>query len=216
MSGAWKIRNSDLPALLIDGSKAWSKTIVLAHGAGAPMDSEFMNFFSQYLSSKRFRVVRFEFPYMSARRSAQTKRPPDRPEVLQKVWRDVISHFGPNDLIIGGKSMGGRIASMVADQTGVKGLICLGFPFHSRGRLVKDRVIQLTELSTPTLICQGTRDRLGNATEVATYKLSHAIQLHWLKDGDHDFCPRKKSGFTKQSNWQEAAKAIESFACSLS
>ncbi|MCP5367196.1 MAG: alpha/beta fold hydrolase [Hyphomicrobiales bacterium] len=200
------------PDLLLDGDAAAPVTVALAHGAGAPMDSPFMAAFAQGLAERGLRVARFEFPYMAGRRAAGSKRPPDRAPVLEAAWRAVIDHLGPGRLVIGGKSMGGRIASMVADDAGVRGLVCLGYPFHPPGRPEKTRVAHLETLRTPTLILQGTRDPLGNADEVPGYPLSPAIRVHWLADGDHGLKPRKASGRTEAGNWAEAMDAIAEFA----
>ena len=108
--------------------------------------------------------------------------------------------------------MGGRIASLIADEARVQGLVCLGYPFHGQGRPIKsERIAHLEYLETPSLICQGTRDALGNKKEVKKYKLSKAICIHWLEDGDHSFTPRRASGLTEQGNWQNAIEAIIKF-----
>ena len=200
------------PTLLFDGPKDAALTIALAHGAGAPMDSPFMAEFAERLGGEGFRVARFEFPYMIKRRETGSKRPPDRAPVLLDTWRAVIAELGAGNLVIGGKSMGGRIASMVADETGVRGLVCLGYPFHGPGKPMNpDRLAHLEHLKTPALFCQGTRDTLGSAEDVKGYTLSKAIQLHWLEDGDHGFKPRKVSGLTEAENWQSAIQAIAGF-----
>lgn len=204
-----------IPDFLIIGPETSKTTIALAHGAGAAMDSPFMAAFADGLARRGFRVARFEFPYMAGRRTTGRKRPPDRAPVLIETWNAVIRHFGAEGLIIGGKSMGGRIASMVADEKDVRGLVCLGYPFHAPGRPEKTRTEHLTSLKTPALFLQGTRDSLGNKDEVAGYALSPAIGLHWLEDGDHGFKPRKKSGRTEIQNWREAIDAISAFATSL-
>jgi hypothetical protein len=202
-----------MPELLVNGPDDAPLTIALAHGAGAFMDSPFMTEFAEKLGTEGFRVARFEFPYMIKRRETGTRRPPDRAPVLLDTWRAVIDELGADNLVIGGKSMGGRIASMVADETGVKGLVCLGYPFHGPGKPMNpDRLAHLENLKTRALFCQGTRDTLGTADEVGGYTLSKAITLHWLEDGDHGFKPRKKSGLTEAGNWQSAIRAIAEFA----
>ena len=143
------------------------------------------------------------------------RRPPNPASILLANWQSVIESLGPERLIIGGKSMGGRIASMIADETGVRGLACLGYPFHPPGRLEKLRVDHLQALKTPTLILQGTRDPFGSLEEVPGYPLSPAIRLHWLEDGDHGFTPRKLSSRTETQNWNEAISALAGFAATL-
>lgn len=187
-------------------------TFVLAHGAGAPMDSAGMTFFASALAERGFNVARFEFPYMRARRTEGKRRGPDRPPVLLDTWRRVIEQLGDERLVIGGKSMGGRIASMVADETGVDALVCLGYPFHPPGKPEKLRTAHLRDLRTRTLILQGTRDPFGKPEEVAGYELSDSIRVEWIEDGDHSFKPRKKSGRTEAQNLTEAVEQMARFA----
>jgi hypothetical protein len=194
-----------------DGPPEAPATVILAHGAGAGMDSPAMTAFAEGLAAAGLHAVRFEFPYMQRRRESGNRGGPDRAPVLLETWRQVIESFDRRRLIIGGKSMGGRIASMVADDAGVRGLVCLGYPFHPPGRPEKLRTEHLAGLQTPTLIVQGTRDPFGNAGEVSGYDLSPAISLHWLEDGDHSFKPRKSSGRTLEQNLEEAIAAIVSF-----
>ena len=209
------------PPLLLDGPDDAPLTIVLAHGAGAPMDSTFMAAFAEELAAEGDRAARFEFPYMAERRRTDTKKPPARAHVLLDTWRAVIGELGGDGLVIGGKSMGGRIASMIAAEmedagTGVRALVCLGYPFHGPGRPMNpDRLVHLENLKTPALICQGARDTLGNAEDVAGYALSPAIFVHWLEDGDHGFKPRQASGLTEDGNWRSAISAIVRFLGAL-
>jgi len=211
-----------LPDLLIDGPADAPVTVALAHGAGAPMDSAFMVVFAEGLAVRGLRCVRFEFPYMHERRVDGKKRPPNRAPVLLETWRAVIDHLGPRNLVIGGKSMGGRMASMVAreledEDAPVKGLVCLGYPFHPPGKPEKaeGRMAHLLDIKTPTLILQGTRDTFGTIDQVPDFPLSKSIDVQWLEDGDHGFKPRKKSGRTEEQNWHEAIDAIHAFALEL-
>jgi predicted alpha/beta-hydrolase family hydrolase len=116
------------------GGHAKATTIALAHGAGAPIDSPFLDYFAKGLGEHGFRVVRFNYPYMAAKLATGKAKPPDREPVLRETWLTVIEKLGPKGLVIGGKSMGGRIASLVADEAGVAGLVCLGYPFHPVGK----------------------------------------------------------------------------------
>jgi predicted alpha/beta-hydrolase family hydrolase len=191
------------PDFLVDGPDGGT-TLILAHGAGAPMDSAFMDAVARGVANEGIRVVRFEFPYMAARRTS-TRRGPDREAVLLQTWRDVIEQFDAASVVIGGKSMGGRVASMVADESGVAGLVCLGYPFHAPGRPEKPRIDHLRELRTPALIVQGTRDHFGPREEVEAYPLPSTITFLWLEDGDHDFKPRSASG---HSHGEHVASAI--------
>ncbi len=202
-------------SLLIDGPADSPVTIVLAHGAGAGMDTEFMDFFAAGLAKEAFRVVRFEFPYMAERRRTGKRRPPDREPVLRETWHQVIGSLDAETLVIGGKSMGGRMASLVADEAQVAGLVCLGYPFHPIGKPERLRTEHLEGIRTPTLIVQGERDTLGSREEVAGYELSKSIQIHWLGDGDHSFKPRKKSGGTLEGNWRDGIEAVVEFVRGL-
>ena len=158
------------------------------------------------------RVIRFEFPYMQRRRETGKRGAPDPPRVLMQSFRDAIEEAGGSrGLVIGGKSMGGRIASMVADDAGVLGLVCLGYPFHPPGKLEKTRTSHLESLRTPTLILQGTRDSFGSLEDVRGYKLSKAIQIEWLEDGDHSFKPRVRSGRTEADNVRAAVALAAEF-----
>ena len=197
--------------LLIDGPKRAKHTIALAHGAGAAMDSEFMEFIAKGLAKQGFRVVRLEFPYMAERRKTGKQRPPDREPVLRETWHKVIRSLGAENLVIGGKSMGGRIASLIADEAGVAGLVCLGYPFHPTGKPEQLRIEHLKTIKTKTLILQGERDPFGNKAEVAGYKLSKAVRIEWLPDGDHSFKPRVASGATQEENWEKAVETIAEF-----
>lgn len=187
---------------LFDGPQDANVTILLAHGAGAPMDSASMTAAAQALASVGFRVARFEFGYMASRRTAGGRKPPPRAETLNPEYHAAIAELGAGGpLIIGGKSMGGRVASMVADDLfsadKIAGLLCLGYPFHPPAKPQQLRTRHLAALQTPTLICQGTRDEFGTRDEVAGYALSGRIEILWLEDGDHDLKPRKSvSGFT--------------------
>lgn len=204
---------------LVDGPARAPLTLVLAHGAGAPMDSPFMNAVAAGIAKNGFRVLRFEFPYMRARRDEGRKKPPDRGPVLEQAWRDAIGEAagkkGPASVAIGGKSMGGRIASMVADEAGVAGLVCLGYPFHPPGQPEKLRVAHLEGLETPTLIVQGERDAFGTRDEVSRYPLSMKIRILFLPDGDHSFKPRVASGRSEKQNLDEAVALVSGFLGSL-
>ena len=175
-----------------------------------------MNAIAAGLAANGFRVARFEFPYMAQRRESGKGRPPDREPVLRETWLKVVETLGPDRLVIGGKSMGGRIASLVADEAAVAGLVCLGYPFHPVGKPSQLRVEHLRTIKTPTLIVQGERDPFGTRDEVAAYGLPSAIRIKWLVDGDHSFKPRKKSGVSEQQNLETAIDEIRSFLTQLS
>ncbi len=188
-------------------------TLILAHGAGAPMDSQWMAEMAERLAVRGVNVLRFEFPYMAQRRLDGGKRPPNPQPVLLECWREVFSEVrrhvaGP--IAVGGKSMGGRMASLLADELGADALVCLGYPFYAAGKPEKPRVAHLAHVKTPTLIVQGERDALGNREAVEAYTLSPAIEVHWLVAGDHDLKPLKASGFSHTQHLEAAADRIVS------
>jgi predicted alpha/beta-hydrolase family hydrolase len=199
---------------LIDGSEDALVTIMLAHGAGAPMDSTAMDAITGALSGVGFRIVRFEFDYMAARRSGGRK-PPPKAELLKANYGLAVAELNcRNPLVIGGKSMGGRVASMVADELydkgEVAGLLCFGYPFHPPSKPHELRTGHLEELRTPALICQGTRDHFGTRGEVEGYRLADQIEILWLEDGDHDLKPRKKlSGFSPEDHLATLARTAQ-------
>lgn len=179
------------------------------------MDTPFMTFFAEGLAKHGYRVARFEFPYMAARRTDGKRKPPDRQPILLDTWRAVIAEIGASSLVIGGKSMGGRMASLIADEAKVRGLLCLGYPFYGAGRKDKPRTEHLKTLKTPTLICQGTRDPMGDHDSVTALTLSKKIRIHWAPDGDHDLKPRKASGVTHDQNLTAALDAAAAFLAGL-
>lgn len=189
--------------------------LLLAHGAGAPMDSEFMQVMAEGLCALGIDVWRFEFPYMAERRQTGKKRPPSPAPRLLDSFREAIGEARNEPpglpLFIGGKSMGGRIASMLADEVEVEGVVCLGYPFHPPGKPEKTRIEHLFELTRPCLIVQGTRDPLGSQSEVERYALPGRLQWCWLEDGDHDFKPRVKSGYRQVDHWRSAQVAAANF-----
>lgn len=203
---------------LFDGPEDARVTLLLAHGAGAPMDSASMNATAKALAAQGFRVARFEFGYMASRRTSAGKKPPPKAEKVMPEYLAAVDDLGPTNgpLVIGGKSMGGRVASMVADALfdakRIAGLLCLGYPFHPPGRPQQLRTAHLIDLKTPTLICQGTRDEFGDRYEVGEFGLSDEIELFWLEDGDHDLKPRKAiSGFTTAGHLQSLAEQVSSW-----
>ena len=188
-------------------------TLILAHGAGAPMDSQWMAEMAERLVVRGVNVLRFEFPYMAQRRRDGGKRPPNPQPVLLECWREVFSEVRRHvagSIAIGGKSMGGRMASLLVDELGADALVCLGYPFYAAGKPEKPRVAHLAHVKTPTLIVQGERDALGNREAVEAYTLSPAIEVHWLVAGDHDLKPLKASGFSHAQHLEAAADRIVS------
>ena len=206
-------------SLLIDGSAEAPATLVLAHGAGAPMDSPFMEAIATGLAQRGWRVLRFEFPYMARQRLTGRKAAPDTLAKLQDHFRGVVAEAaGETPLIIGGKSLGGRVASLLANDLapqGVRGCLCLGYPFHPPGRPNQLRTDHLAALTVPTLILQGERDPFGRPEEVATYRLSPQVRVEWIPSGDHSFKPTRASGRSENDNWQEAIGLADGFVQTL-
>jgi len=189
-------------------------TLILAHGAGAPMDSDWMNDVAGRLAGLGINVLRFEFAYMAQRRVDGVKRPPNPAAKLLECWREVfavVRRHVAGVLAVGGKSMGGRMASLLADELGADALVCLGYPFYAVGKPQKPRVEHLASLRTRALIVQGERDALGNREAVAAYSLSPSIELFWLVAGDHDLKPLKASGFTHSGHLASAAQKVAEF-----
>ena len=197
---------------LIDGPGGAPATLLLAHGAGAPMDSPFMAAIATGLAERGWRVVRFEFGFMARMRQTGRRQGPDPMAVLQAAFRQQVrlerSTWPERPLVIGGKSMGGRVASLLVDdlaaRDGVVGCLCLGYPFHPPGKPLTLRTEHLAGLATPTLILQGERDSFGKRQEVEGYGLSPQVQVEWIPSGDHSFKPTKASGFSEAQNWARA------------
>ncbi|WP_116472352.1 alpha/beta fold hydrolase [Zobellella maritima] len=197
--------------ILTNGNAQAPNRVLLAHGAGAGMDHSVMTALAEGLADEQIQVVRFEFPYMQKTRSDGRKRPPDREPVLLAHWRGLAAEFAHPRLFLAGKSMGGRMASLVADELAPKGLILLGFPFHPPGKPERFRGQHLATMATPTLLLQGERDTFGNRQDVANVDLSEAVQPCWVNDGDHSFMPRKSSGFTLEQNLEAIVARMRSF-----
>lgn len=184
-----------------------------------------MNEMARLLSARGIGVSRFEFAYMGQRRTGGKRRPPPKAEHL--IWEftaalaalDELSHRKGTPLIIGGKSMGGRIATLAADtlfEAGrIIGTVALGYPFHPPKKPDVLRTAHLEALRTPLLIVQGERDPFGSHAEVENYTLSPGIKIAWAKDGDHDLAPRRGHNTTHMENLAAAADAIARFAASL-
>jgi predicted alpha/beta-hydrolase family hydrolase len=196
--------------------------LLLAHGAGAGMDSPFMSLISEMLAARAIRVGRFEFSYMAARRQGGKRRPPPKAENLDGEMRRAIQSARegkPGRLAIGGKSMGGRVASHVAEDMHrageIVGLVCLGYPFHPPKTPERLRVTHLADLTCPALFVQGERDPFGGRAEVEALDLPPAIRVHWAQDGDHDLGPRGGAGVTRRQNLEAAADAVAEFLQSL-
>ncbi len=195
--------------------------ILLAHGAGAPMTSPFLEKVTGLFTERGLRVSRFEFAYMAQRREGGSRRPPPKAEKLIPEYLNVVAQVHDTEpagqpLLIGGKSMGGRVASLCADalfkDKHICGLVCLGYPFHPPGKPDKLRTVHLEDMQCPAIIVQGERDPFGARSEVESYRLSPRISFTWAGDGDHDLGARRGSGFTRAGNLAAGADAVAAFA----
>lgn len=189
---------------------------VFSHGAGAPLTSDFMEAVSIGLAEQGIRVARFNFNYMQQRVETGSRRPPERAPHLLKQFLEVVQVLD-QPMVIGGKSMGGRMATLLAAESSaeqlkqVKGIACLGYPFHPQGKPEKLRIEHLASIKQPVAIIQGSRDKLGDQNEVISYSLPNTFQWCWLEDGDHDFKPRVKSGLTHQQHIQSSITYLAAY-----
>lgn len=203
-------------------ASAW---LLLAHGAGAPMTSPFMSEIAALVAARGIGVSRFEFAYMARRRIDSKREPPPKAERLTTEFVAAIAALDDFrtrrgvPLLIGGKSMGGRVATLAADtlfaKSRIVGAVALGYPFHPPRKPDALRTAHLQSLQTPLLIVQGERDPFGSRTEVESYALAPAISIAWAQNGDHDLRPRRGQGITCKSNLVAAADAIARFATGL-
>lgn len=196
---------------LIDGEQG-APIFIFAHGAGAGMDHDFMSAVSQGLAKQGIQVIRFNFPYMVKRAEDGKRRPPDRAPKLLEAYQQVIAEYAQQrSVVIGGKSMGGRMASLLADDENVAAVSCLGYPFHPPGKPENYKGEHLASVAKPLLILQGERDTFGKKEEFSDFVLSSSVQVEFLPDGDHSFKPRKKSGHTEQGNIDLAVQRLAKF-----
>lgn len=200
---------------LVDQPAQPRGALLLAHGAGAGMEHPFMSAMAHSLCQQSLLVVRFNFEYMALIAATGKRRPPSKMPVLvaefQHQLEAAASHWPGLSWFIGGKSMGGRVASMALNNCQAEAGVCIGYPFHPPKKYSDTRLQPLQDAEKAILIIQGTRDALGNQEEVSGYKLAASTQLLWLEDGDHDLKPRKKSGFSQQQHIVSAAQAIAQF-----
>jgi len=205
---------------LWDRAETPQATFLFAHGAGVGMDSPFMAGIAERLAGRGIDVARFEFAYMAGRRTGGKKKPPPRADKLVDEFAAALiaARAGAADgpLLIGGKSMGGRVAAMLARRpdiaSSISGVACLGYPFHPPGKTEATRLDPLLEARAPLLICQGDRDPFGNAAEIGEYDLPDTVSVAYLEDGDHDFKPRGRSPATWKGNLDRTADLIAGFA----
>lgn len=175
-------------------------TLILGHGAGAPQSHPFMVLFANGLAERGLDVMTFNFVYMDQRRGA-----PDPKAKLEACYNAVIEaarknkKLKGNRLAIGGKSMGGRIASQVAatpESGELVGLVFLGYPLHPPGNPEKLRDAHLPQIKAPLLFVQGSRDAFGSADEIKATIKKHRLKatLHVVEGGDHSLKVPKIAG----------------------
>ncbi len=182
-------------------------TFVYAPGAGSNINDPFGAYAARELAKHAVTTVRFQFPYMEAGR-----RGPDRTPVLEAAWRAAIeaARDGKTRLVVGGRSMGGRIASQVVAQgVRVDAMALFAYPLHPPGKPEQMRDAHLGQLAVPVLFCSGTNDAFGSPDELraAARKMQRA-RLHLLEGADHGFAVRKETGRTREDVWAEAAAAM--------
>jgi hypothetical protein len=195
--------------------------VVYAPGAGSDLRDAFGVFLAAYLEAHGYESWRFQFPYSEAGRRA-----PDPPALLEATWRAVIDAVqqadrrpgAPRRLVVGGRSMGGRIASMaVAKGAPVAGLALFAYPLLPPGRATSDRADHFGSIDVRTLFCSGTRDAFGTPDQLreAVARVPDAT-LHFLEGADHGFAVVKASGRRREDVWLEACEALLAFLGDLS
>jgi predicted alpha/beta-hydrolase family hydrolase len=203
-----KVRTEDGElSLAYDGDKDAAVVVVLAHGAGSGLDGDFLTTVATGLAQHGALVCRFNFPYAERGRKA-----PDRQPVLEATWRRVLDHIVEDGrrLVLGGKSMGGRIAShVVASGAPCDGLLFLGYPLHPPGKPDRLRVAHLAAISAPILFVAGTRDPLcpRPTLEETVARLGGRIEIAFIEGGDHSFRMRRGSGPSTKQAWEEVTSA---------
>lgn len=185
---------------------------VYAPGAGSGLSDAFGVYAARELAAHGVETWRFQFPYKEKGRSA-----PDPPALLQATWRAVVSSVAavrPGQIVVGGRSMGGRIASMVvaAGEVEVAGLVLLAYPLVPPGRATSDRAEHFPHIAVPTLFCSGTRDNFGTPDQLReAAALVQDATVHFMEGADHGFATLKASGRTKDEVYREAVDAMVVF-----
>lgn len=176
-------------------------SLFLAHGAGAGHSSPFLDQFAATLCRRpEWLLHPVTFEYMRHIQETGKKRPPPKVDRLVEEYKGEIAGCGKT--LIGGKSLGGRVATQLTDDPNVIGVVCFGFPFHPPGKPEKHRLSWLESLTKPCLIFQGTRDPFGNREWVSQQSLPDLVKLVWVEGADHDFRISKRA-LAGQQNWME-------------
>lgn len=194
-------------------SDPWAQ-LFLAHGAGTGWDHAWLNEMAAMLAAEGIWVRRIEFPYAQWIRKTGRRRPPQPIAQLVDYYAELVALQRETSLpcFVGGKSMGGRVAAMLASNNPkLCGVLAYGYPFHPVKKPENLRLLPLQEALVPVLVVQGTRDPFGTQSDVQTYDLGEGTQLVWLEDGDHDWKPRKASGQDQMALFQQAVAATVCF-----
>lgn len=194
------------------------RAVLLAHGAGSDLHAAALTAVADALAAAKIPSLRFNFPYRDAGRGG-----PDRPPALQAAVRDAVAEccrrakLPPERVVMGGRSMGGRICSVVAAEDGALGLVLLGYPLHPPGRPEQLRVDHFRHLRMPVLFASGTRDAFGTPQELKRYarRVKGTVTFHWVESGDHGFKPLKSSGMTQEEAFAGVAGAVVAFVATL-
>jgi predicted alpha/beta-hydrolase family hydrolase len=194
------------------------RAVLLAHGAGADMNAATLTTVADALADAKIASLRFNFPYKAAGRKS-----PDRPPVLLAAVRAAAADLAQRtkipveQLVMGGRSMGGRICSMVAAVDGAAGLVLLGYPLHPPGKAENLRIEHFPNLKMPVLFVSGTRDAFGSPDELKQHarKIKGKVSWHWIETGDHGFKTLKSSGISTDVALSGAAEAVVSFVTNL-
>jgi predicted alpha/beta-hydrolase family hydrolase len=202
----------------LNSAKDPKALVIFAHGAGADMHHPYIEELVGLMNAQQLSVLRFNFPFMDKRKFDSKRRPPDRMPALVQCYQAILAKANSTlPIYIAGKSMGGRVAATLAGDSVlmksnlVRGVICLGYPFHPVKKPEKLRLAPLQDTQLPVLILQGERDALGSESEIKQYQISSRCQLHYFNDGDHDLKPRVKSGYTLKQHQTTAVHKMRSF-----
>nr|WP_179951244.1 alpha/beta family hydrolase [Halomonas lactosivorans] len=188
--------------------------LLIAHGAGAGQHSPYMSELRDALAGQGVQTLAIEFAYMQRmQREGRRIPPPPVDRLVEELsqWCDILTHPQEGTPWLGGKSLGGRVASLLAAREQAAGLVLCGYPFHPPRRPDDLRLAHWPRIACPTLVVQGSRDPFGTRDEVAQYELAVRGRIHWLEDGDHDWKPRQRSGRTQAELIEEGAVVIAAF-----
>lgn len=209
--GRWLVEG--LGPLEVQGDGSVGR-LLIAHGAGAGQHSHYMHHLRAALADQGVQTLAVEFAYMQRMQREAKRIPPPRIELLVEElshWCDILTRPQGGMPWLGGKSMGGRAASLLAARERAAGLVLCGYPFHPPRKPEKLRLAHWPRIDCPTLVVQGSRDPFGTREEVERYELTERACVHWLEDGDHDWKPRRRSGRTQAQLIEEGAAAIAAF-----